>query len=146
MSNVWERFEGIVTADEVIAEKSKFEPLLAGEYDVVLEELAPAETQAGLPKLAGKFRTSTNRIIFYNQVLQNINNPQMTAVNVAKATQFVADLLGEEIEFKSLGQLADIVSSIPIGSKYKIEVSYSAKDIEMKYANLKVTENLNVPF
>ena len=86
MSNIWDRFDSIVKPEEVIEAKSKFEPTEAGKYEVTLEELIPSENKDGLPALKGRFRTiEGNKVIFYNQNLQNLNFPEMTAVNIAEA-------------------------------------------------------------
>jgi hypothetical protein len=138
MSNLWERFDGIATPSEVENAKSQFEPIEAGKYEVVLEELAPSESQNGLPMLKGKFRTLENRVIFYNQMLQNASNPTMTAVNIAEAVKFLDGITGEEVAFTSLGALANRVTEITLGGRYEIEVSYGKKDLEQKFPKLKV--------
>lgn len=139
MSNLWERFESIVSAEEVQEAKTMFEPIVPGDYKVILEEIAPSESQAGLPMVKGKFRTvENNRVIFYNQMLQNLNNPKMTAVNVAEAVTFIGGLVGDEIQFIGLGQLAVLIEGLPVGQEYTINVSYGAKDYDMKFPKLKV--------
>lgn len=137
MSN-WDRFDTIATPEEVNEAKSKYAPLEAGFYIAKLEELLPAESQNGLPMLKGKFRTLENRVIFYNQNLQNISNPNMTAVNVAEAVEFVGKLLGEEVVFTGLSKFEETVKSVTLGEQYKISVSYGKKDEEMKYPKLKI--------
>lgn len=142
MSNLWDRFDGIASADEVSEAKANigsYEPIEAGDYIVTLEELVPAESKDGLPMLKGKFRTEeSNRVIFYNQMLQNLNYPNMTAVNIAEAVNFVGAILEEEIEFKGLSALAELVGTIPMGGSYIIKVSYAKKDTDMKYPKIKV--------
>lgn len=139
MSNLWERFENIVSKDEVQVAKHKFEPLAIGQYDVVLETLEPSESKNGLPMLKGTFRTTEgNRVIFYNQVLQNPNYPNMTAMNIAEAVSFVGALLGEDIEFEGLGDFANTVETVEIGGQYKLDVTYGNKDFDMKFPKLKV--------
>lgn len=139
MSNVWERFENIVNKDEVAEAKAQFEPIDAGEYKVTLDAIAPSESKAGLPMLKGKFKIAgTNRFIFYNQMLQNVNNPKMTAVNVNEASKFVNALTGEELEFETLGVLARRVEAITLGGEYTISVSYGDKDEDRKFPKLKI--------
>lgn len=139
MSNVWDRFEGIASTEEVNEAKKKFTPIDAGVYDMALEEITPAESKEGLPMVKGKFRTvEGNKVVFYNQMLQNLNYPNMTSANIAEAVSFVSGLLGEEIEFTGLGALAKTIETIPTGGIYSIKVSYGQKDIEMKYPRLKV--------
>jgi len=93
--------------------------------------------------LKGSFRIpATNKLAFYNQNLQNMNFPQMTAVNIAEAVNFVGDLMGEEIEFTTLSDLADKASSIPLGSEYRMRISYNAKDVDQKFSKFKVLKPL----
>lgn len=139
MTNLWERFENIVSKDEVADVKAQFEPIAAGDYKVILENIEPSESKAGLPMLKGKFRMiDNNRIVFYNQMLQNLNNPQMTAVNVNEANNFINALTGEDIDFDTLGKLAERVTNISVGGVYTITVSYGKKDVEMKFPKIKV--------
>jgi hypothetical protein len=139
MSNLWERFDTIVNADEVLEAKSKFEPIPSGTYLTILEDIEPSESKEGLPMLKGKFRlVENNRILFYNQMLQNLNYPNMTAVNVAEAVKFVGDLLGEEIDFTGLNDLAETVMNIPTGTEYKVTVSYGKKDTDMNFPKLRI--------
>lgn len=139
MSNIWARFDDIAKPEEVMEIKSSFTPIEEGEYDVVLEELAPSESRNGLPMLKGKFRIKeNNRILFYNQLLQNMNSEWATAKNIAEAVDFVSGLLGEEIEFTGLIALAELIETIPLGLECRVEVSYGANDLEKKFTQLKV--------
>ena len=139
MTNVWERFENIVSKEEVAEAGSQFESIEAGNYKATLEALAPSESRSGLPMLKGKFKdVKTNRFIFYNQMLQNINTPHMTAVNIAEANRFVNDLRGEEVEFQTLSELAKRVSEVEIGKEYTVNVSYGKNDTEKKFPKLKI--------
>ena len=145
MSNLWSRFDSIVTPDEVVEAKSQFSSIEEGVYKVTLEELAPAENKDGLPMLKGKFRmVEGNRIIFYNQNLQNLSYPQMTAVNIAEAVTFISDLTGEEYEFDGLARFADFITTIPLGEIYHIQVTYGAKDLDKKFPKLKIVEEPEV--
>lgn len=148
MSNLWERFESIATAEEVENAKPQYTPIEAGNYFAVLESIQPAESQNGMPMLKGKFRTvEGNRVIFYNQMLQNLNSPDMTAVNIAEAVAFVGALLDEEVTFKGMGKFAEVVESVPTGGLYTIKISYGKKDLEMKYPKIKIVNKLEeVPF
>lgn len=147
MSNVWDRFNGIASADEVTEAKSKFEPPIAGDYVAKLESIEPSENRDNLPMLKGQFRTLENKILFYNQNLQNVSAPQMTAVNIAEAVTFISGLLGEEITFAGMSDFAEKVKSVPVGGQYKIRVSYGKKDLEQKFPKLKVVEKIeDVPF
>lgn len=138
--SVWERFESIANKEEVATAKKEFEPLDEGEYVVLLEKLEATESQQGLPMVKGQFRiVESNRIIFYNQNLQNLNYPNMTAQNIAEAQQFVNMLLNETHEFETLGGLADLIGTVPMGGTHKIKLSYGKNDKETrKYPKLKV--------
>ena len=151
MTNIWERFENIVSKDEVADVKAQSTPLEPGEYLMILESIEPGESKSQLPMLKGQFRmVDGNRKVYYNQMLQNVSNPKMTAVNVNEAVRFVEGLIGEEIEFDGLGGLAKIVENIPAGGTYNINVSYGKSDYEQKFAKLKVVgkagEELENPF
>lgn len=139
MGNLWERFNNIASADEVLEAKSKFAPLTAGTYKVKLEKLKADQNKDGLPMIKGQFRTvEGNRVIFYNQQLQNLNYPDMTAVNIGKAVAFLSALTGEDIEFTNLGALADKIATIPKETFHTVAVSYKEKDIEQKWPELKI--------
>lgn len=143
MSNLWERFDSIVTVDEVVDAKNQFTPIEAGDYNAVLEKLEPSESKNGLPMLKGQFRTvEGNKILFYNQMLQNLSNPNMTAVNVAEAVTFLGALLGEDVEFQGLAKLAELVTSIPLGAEYVVNVSYGKNDFNMKFPKLKIVQKV----
>ena len=142
MSNLWERFENIVTKDEVEQVKKQSEPLAVGEYEMILEKIAPAESQSHLPMLKGEFvLVDGGRKVYYNQMLQNLSNPKMTAVNVSEAVKFVEGLTGTEIEFDTLSGLAQIVENIQTGGVYRVSVSYGKNDFDMKYPKLKIVGN-----
>ena len=143
MSNLWERFDTIVTPSEVTEAKNKFTPIEPGDYNAILEELQPGESKNGLPMLKGKFRTiEGNKVIFYNQMLQNLSNPAMTAVNVAEAVTFLGAVLGEDVEFQGLAKLADLVTSVPVGGEYVVNVSYGKNDYDMKFPKLKLVQKV----
>lgn len=140
MSNLWERFDDIATPDEIEEARVQATPLEAGNYTMILQEIKPDESkEAGLPMLKGVFRLEeNNRAVYYNQVLQNLNYPNLTARNIAAAVEFVGGLLGEEITYTGLSALADDVERIEIGTKVIMEVSYAKKDTEKKFPVLKV--------
>lgn len=144
MENVWERFANIASASEVQEAKSQFTPISAGDYTAILESLEPSQSQNGLPMLKGKFKiVESGRYAFYNQVLQNINNPQMTPVNIADAVEFVSGLTGTDVEFTNLADFANTVANVKLNQKYKIRISYGTKDLEMKFPRFKVLELLS---
>jgi hypothetical protein len=142
MSNVWERFNEIATAEEVLEAKTQFEPLDAGTYKMKLLSIEPSENKDGLPMVKGKFQTEEGKSVFYNQMLQNLNNPRMTSVNISEAIKFIEGLTGEEYAFINLGKLAEQITLINGQYKdveYIIDASYGAKDVERKFPKLKIT-------
>lgn len=150
MSSVWERFNNIASSEEVkeaMEKKKEFAPLEAGEYECVLEEMTPALNKTGLPMLKGKFRTKENRVIFYNQMLQNLNYPEMTAVNIADAIDFVGGLTGEELSIEELGGISGfenyISEKVIFGSVYKVRVSYGKKDVEKQFPKLAIIRDIS---
>jgi hypothetical protein len=138
MENVWSRFENIASTEEVNAEKEKFKPIDAGDYEAVLEELKADVNKDGLPMIKGKFRTTTNRVLFYNQNLQNLNYPNMTAVNIADAVGVIDAITGEEIPYTGLADLAERVDAVQTGGTYSVRVSYGKNDFDMKFPKIKV--------
>lgn len=138
MSNLWERFEGIANADEVAEAKSSYTPVEAGAYVAILEKFEATESQSGLPMLKAQFRLLNNRVVFYNMILQNVNNPEWTARNIAQAVTFVNKVTGEDVEFTSLGDLAQRVKNTVLGKQYDITVTYGKNDVEMKFAKVSV--------
>lgn len=147
MSNVWDRFESIVKAEEVVEARSSFEPLDEGEYEVKLESIEAGESKSGLPMMKVKLRTKENRVIFFNQMLQNINYPRMNALNVATANAFVNGLRGEDITFTTLTELADRIATTELDKEYIVKLSYGNKDTERSFPKITILENLEeIPF
>lgn len=109
--SIWERFNEIEGADvnSVEEARSQFDPIDEGDYKVRLESLMATESKSGLPMVKGRFRIiegeRANSIIFYNQVIQNINYPNITALNISKVMSLVSGILGEPIEFTGLVDL-----------------------------------------
>lgn len=146
MSNLWARFEGIAKPDEVMDAKAQFTPVEEGVYRARLEELAPAESKNGLPMLKGRMRlVDSNKVVFYNQMLQNLNYPDMNARNIAEAVEFVSGILEEEIEFTGLGAFADLITQIPMGTEHVVEVSYGKNDFEKRFTQLKIVSEDDLP-
>ena len=139
MSNIWDRFESIATSEEVATAKSKYAPIDAGDYEVVLESIAPAENKDGLPMIKGVFAMlEGGRKLFYNQNLRNLSNPDRTADNIYDATVFIGALLGEEVVYTTMKEFAEKIESIPTGVNYTMNVSYGKKDLDRKFPKLKV--------
>lgn len=144
--SVWERFDDIANTEEVDTAKAQFKPLEEGEYEAVLEKIEAKESKSGLPMLSAQFRTNTNQMVFYNQVLQNINNPEITARNIAQAVTFLEGVLGEDIQFEGLAKLAQIVESVPVNTNYTIEVTYGKNDTEKNFPKVKIIDSQDDPF
>ena len=139
MSSVWERFDNIAKPEDVEEVKASFKPLDVGTYVMRLEQLEPSESRSGLPMLKGRFRvTHNNRVVFYNQVLQNINNPEFSKYNIGQAVAFFVVFIGDDIDYTGLSNLADIVSKIPMGGEYNVKVTYGKKDYEQKFPQLEI--------
>lgn len=144
--SIWERFESIAKPEEVMEVKNSFTPVEEGVYRARLEELIPAESKNGLPMLKGKFRlVDNNKMVFYNQMLQNLNYPDMNAKNIAEAVEFVNGLLEEEVEFTGLGAFEELITTIPVGLECVLEVSYGKTDYEKKFTKLKVVDKSELP-
>lgn len=139
---IWDNFNDIASIDEVkegVNEvKYQNEPLPVGDYIMTLQEIAPSESKNGLPMIKGVFRLDNNRPVFYNQMLQNLNYPNLTALNIAEAVNFLSGLRGEEIEYTGLSQLEEIVNSLESGIVAEINVSYGKNDFEQKFPKLKI--------
>lgn len=141
--NIWDRFDTIATPSEVKAEESRFTPIPAGRYQARLSKIAPAETQSGLPMLKGEFiRSDNGGRIFYNQTLQNINKPEITARNIATACAFVSKLAGEDVVYSGMSSLANFINNIAVGGEYILDISYGDKDFEHKFAKIKIVERI----
>ena len=129
MGSIWERFDTIAKPEEVVEVKMRNEPLDEGIYKMVLEEIkATTSKTSKLPMLAIKFRiTGSNKIFYYNQVLQSTFSESLTVKNVATAVKVVEGIIGEEIDFVGLNQLESIIESIPVGETYNVKISYEPK-------------------
>ena len=107
MANIWERFNGIASVDEVKEAKEQFAPIPAGTYEVVLDKIEAGESKTGLPMIKGQFTIiEGGRKIFYNHLLQNVNKPEYTARAVSEGVTFIEKLLDDTINFKGLAHLA----------------------------------------
>lgn len=144
--SVWERFNNIATTDEVVQARSKFAPTEPGQYEVSLDSIEAGFSNSQLPMMKVALRRMDNKVIFYNQLLQNINNPTMSAVNIAQAVAFVEGLIGESYDFTTLDAFANKLTELSqslVGSRFKVDVSYGAKDIEQSFAKVKILEILS---
>jgi len=145
MANLWERFDDIAKPEEVEEAKNEFTPVEEGTYNCIVEEIQASETKDNLPMVKGKFRmVENNRIIFYNQPLQNLNYPEMTARNIAGVVTLIGGIMGKDLDYatdvKTLGGLAELISTIEIGTPVTLKVFYGKKDLEHKFTQIKVVE------
>jgi len=130
----------------VVQAKNSFAPIEAGEYHVKLEKYEVGENRDMLPAIKCAFRMGNNRLIFNDMSLQLASYPDMTAMLIAQANDFTNDLVGEDVEFTSLGELAGRVEKAPIGESFKVEVYYTKQNPD-KFPKVKIIEKLeDVPF
>lgn len=135
---IWENFDDIASTEEVQTATAKYSPVNAGDYEAVLENIEPSFSKNNLPMIKGKFRLlEGGRLVFYNQMLQNLNYPDMTADNIAEAKEFIEKLSDEEFEFVGLDDLATRVQEIKLGGTYKIRITYGKKDYDKKFPKIK---------
>lgn len=143
MENMWERFNNIAKAEEVVETRSQIKPIEPGKYIAKLEEIEAGTSQGGLPMLKTKFRTYENKVVYYNIFLQNANSEKATRYNIAKATNFIEDVLGEDIEFTTLGELGEIVAGIETGMDYEIVVTFDdERDADHKYPQVRIVSTV----
>ena len=142
MENKWERFDNIVKPEVIMEAKAQFDPIEPGVYKMIVESMEAGESKtSGAPMLKGRFRLAeSNRVLFYNQVLQVVGQDWLTERNIVEVVVLLEGMIGEEIEFEGLGQLGSIAENIPVGSEHYIEVSYGDKDHEKSFPELKVAE------
>ena len=144
MANVWERFNSVAKAEDVLESINKRKPLPVGDYEVTLKTIAPAETQKGDPMIKGTFvQKDTGREIYYNQTLIVPAYPQLTDQNIADAVIFLSALVGEEVGFTTMGKFAETIQGIETGTDHVVRVSYANKDTEQKYPKLQVIEPMD---
>lgn len=142
--SVWEKFEDIASAEEVVEQVLINKPVPVGDYNVLLKKLAPSESRGGLPMIKGEFQmVDGGRKIFYNQLLMNTSIPELTAKNIAQAVEFLSGLVGEEIEFTSMADLESLIYEIELDAEYVVNVSFNEKrDSEHKFPILTVVEKV----
>ena len=140
MSNVWERFENVAKAEDVLEKVNQRKPLLEGDYEVTLESIVPGESKKGNPMVKGVFRTKEGREIYYNQTLIIPNYPQLTDQNIADAVIFLSDLTGTEFKFEGMTKFAGAISDIEVGTEHTIRVTYDDKDKDQKFPKLSVVK------
>lgn len=146
MTNVWDRFETIVTPEEIKkAEDNTFLKLDEGNHFVELVSVEPAETQTGSPIAKFTFKDrKTNRKIMHSMFLTNMNYPEYTAREIVKVMNFLQDLTGKEYAFTSMGALANYIGTVEVGKIYEINAHYRTP--ETKYPEIKIVECLGTDY
>jgi hypothetical protein len=139
MSNIWERFEGIATAEEVLQAAYSNKPLKEGTYQMILKSIELGESRENaLPMLKGEFvMVDGGRKVYYNQVLQNLNYPQFTPQNIANAVNFLSGLTGLPIE-AIIKDFDNTVDNVEREAEHTVKVSYGKNDANKKYPILEV--------
>lgn len=140
MTNVWERFENVAKAEDVLEKVNQRKPLLEGDYDVTLESITPSETKNGDPMIKGVFVNKEGRKIYYNQTLIVPAYPKLTDQNIADAVIFLSDLTGTDFKFEGMTKFASAISDIEVGTEHTIRVSYDDKDKDQKFPKLSVVK------
>lgn len=139
--SVWEKFENIVTAEEIAELSSKgYEKPAEGKHTVELLSVEPSETSNGVPIV--KFRyadVDTHTQIFASMFLQNMNYPEGTAREINKVLA-VLRKLGNPIEFVSMADLEKRIMETKLGGKYEINVTY--KDAGKKYPIVEIVREI----
>lgn len=139
--NIWERFEGIANTTEVESAKVSFTPIAEGDYISTLERIeAGVHPTTGVPVMNVRFRTDSNRVVFLNSQLQDINDPTKTPQRIAIAVSILDKLSGETVAFSSMSALVTRIENIKTGVLYNIRISYKDKDIDRKYPVVKILE------
>jgi hypothetical protein len=144
--SVWERFDNVAKAEDVLEAVNQRKPLLEGDYEVKLVSVKMAETRNGDPMVKGVFKDkTTGRDIYYNQNLIVPAYPNLTDQNIADAVIFLSDIVGEEVPFKKMSQFAEEISKIEVGTEHTIRVTYADKDKDMKYPKFSVVKPIDEP-
>jgi len=140
MGNLWERFDNIANTDEIQEAKAQLKPLPAGTYEMKLVSIKASESaKSKLPMMKVECElVDGGRRVYYNQVLQNLNYEWITTKNIATILAFIEGITGEEVLYKGLGNLADLVAKIETDEVFDIRVSYGKKDIEESFPTFTV--------
>lgn len=151
MTNVWERFENVAKAEDVLEKVNQRKPLLEGDYEVTLESITPSETKNGDPMIKGVFVTRETgnykggRKIYYNQTLIVPAYPKLTDQNIADAVIFLSDLTGTDFKFEGMTKFASAISDIEVGTEHTIRVSYDDRDKDQNFPKLSVVKPIEPP-
>lgn len=142
MSNIWERFNNIVTVEEVNeVQKNNFDKPTAGEHVVNLINIEPSETSNGSPTVRFIFEDVTNGSKYlHTMFLQNVNYPDGTARAINDVLKFVRIMTGTELKFTSMEKLCDDLNAVKYDGKIKIFVSYPKED--SKYPKIAILERI----
>lgn len=142
MGNIWERYNKIVTVEEVNeVQKNDFKKPKAGEYIVNLISVKPSETSAGVPTVKFIFEDIVNGSKYlYTMFLQDTNYIDGTARSINNMLKFVRMATGIELKFTSMEKLCDDLNAVKYDGKIKIFVSYPRKD--SKYPKFAILERI----
>lgn len=134
MGNIWEEFDDSVDLEGLqkdIEEASSntnsgdFKEVPVGEYEISIEELELVKSKKGDPMLKvwmkiveGEYK---NSLLFYNQIV-----PQAFQIHIAN--EFLRGLGGEEVEFKSYSQYAQLIDRLKVYcDDHEFKVNYTKK-------------------
>lgn len=122
---VWEKFESIVTKEEIEEiSKKAYEKPAAGKHIVELMAVEPGETSTGIPIVKFKYRDCDSRqMIISSMFLSNQYYPERTAAEINKVL-VVLRKLGNDIEFESMAALESQILETKLGGKYEINLVY----------------------
>lgn len=137
--SIWERFEGMATADEVAeAKENTFDKPTLGEHIVEIIGIEASETAQGVPILNFKFRdTATDQKYRHGMFLTSASNPQYTPQNIVAAMNFAKNVTKSELPtFTSFIKLEADIAALPLGGKSVIMVTAreNSKYVDINFA------------
>lgn len=124
MSNVWERFEGIATIDEIKeARTNDWEKPEDGLRRVNLIGIEPTETMQGAPVADFTFKDLDNGKKFRHRMfLTNENYENGTAKAISAVMSFAEKFAGTELRFENMAKLSDDLSAIKTNDVFILRV------------------------
>ena len=135
--SIWERFEGMATADEVAeAKENVFDRPSAGEHIVELLSIEASETAQGVPIVNFKFRDiDSNQKYKHSMFLTSASNPEYTPKNIVGVMNFAKAVTRNELPpFTSFMKLETDLSNLPVGGKSVISVT--VRESNPKYSDI----------
>lgn len=139
--SVWEKFENIVSVEEVEElSKRRFEKPKAGQHNVELLAVEPSESSNGLPLVKFKFKDIDNKqFINCSMFLTNQFYPERNAQELNKVIT-VLSKLGNDIDFINMVDLEERIMATETGGKYLINLTY--RNETTKYPNFEVINRI----